>query len=114
MNAFPMPPSGMFSYPIDLSDPFRLVLGLVHPETEPYPLVAIWDGDVVRRLTAKAARDYATWIEAESGEGDALKPVSDALRGLADRIGEVVVNVEMSKAMSAARRARKFDAETVH
>lgn len=95
--AFVMPPEAMLSEQIDLSDPFRMVLGLIHPETEPYPLVAIWNGEQLRRLTAKAAEAYAEWCDRESGEGDVLAPVADALRKLARRIGEIMANVEMAK-----------------
>lgn len=81
---------GMFSEPVDLSD-YRLVLGLQHRPGAGLRVCA-WDGENVRHMSPAAARRLA-----KSLDGEALKPVADALEALADRVGEIEASVAAAR-----------------
>jgi hypothetical protein len=89
---FVMPPVGMISEQIDLV-PYRLVLGLVHPEAAPI-CVAVWNGERWSMLLPEQASQWADELVA-AGQMVALAPVIDALRKLVRRVGEIVTEAIM-------------------
>lgn len=94
--AFVMPPPGMLSEQTDLSDPFGLVLGLIHPEGSPMMVVA-WDGERWRKLLPEQASQWADELTA-AGHGEALAPVIEAIRALVRKVGEIVSAAIMREA----------------
>jgi hypothetical protein len=105
-DAFPMPPEGMFSEQTDLSD-YRMVFGLLHPPSADGVRVVCWDGEVIRHLTAEAARKWAADIE--GSEYAAMhRPVTEALRTLAERAEQINTAALFRRAGRAAHRAMKF------
>jgi hypothetical protein len=84
-KAFVMPPAGMLSEQVNLTD-YGLVLGLIHPEGSPI-LICAWDGRAMTRLLPDAAARWADEIALTPG----LKPVIDAIRGLVKRAGDIAV-----------------------
>jgi hypothetical protein len=93
----------MLSEQINLPD-HRLVLGLMHREGDGIRIFT-WDGQHWRHLTVEAARAYADYLDANP-YAEALKPVSDALRTLADRVSEIGTNAMMRRV--SANAMRKF------
>lgn len=84
---FTLPPEGMLSEQIDL-EPYSLALGLVHPEGSPL-MIAVWDGERMRRLLPEHASAWADELIAE-GQAVPLAPVIEAIRKLVRRVGEIV------------------------
>jgi hypothetical protein len=95
-HEFRMPPPGMLSEQIDLSDPFGLVLGLIHPEGLPM-LVVAWDGENFRRLLPDQASTWADELVA-AGQAVPLAPVIEAIRKQVKRVGEIVSAAIMREA----------------
>lgn len=86
-HEFPMPPAGMLSEQADLQA-YELVLGLVHPEGSPL-MVAVWDGETMRRLLPEQASAWADALVAD-GQAVPLAPVIEAIRMKVRRVGEIV------------------------
>jgi hypothetical protein len=84
---FTMPPPGMLSEQVDL-EAYGLVLGLVHPDDGPL-MVAVWDGERLRRLLPEQASTWADELVA-AGQAVPLAPVIEAIRTLVKRVGEIV------------------------
>lgn len=89
---------GKFSEPVVLAE-HRLVLGLMHMDGAGMR-VCTWDGEVTRHMGAAAARRLAK-VLAEGEEAEPLRPVSDALDRLAERIDAIAARL-------VAERAQKF------
>lgn len=89
---FQMPPAGMLSEQIDL-EAYELVLGLIHPDDSPL-MVAVWDGERMRRLLPEHASTWADELIAE-GQAVPLAPVIEAIRTLVRRVGDIVTDVIM-------------------
>jgi hypothetical protein len=95
MTEFIPPPPGMLTGQIDLPD-HKMSLGLMHREGEGIR-VFIWDGDTWRHLTCDSAVGYADYLDGEAYAA-MLKPVSDALRSLAARAGEIEATAMFTRA----------------
>lgn len=86
--AFRLPPAGMMSEQVDL-EPYRLCLGLVHPEGLPL-MVAVWNGERLTRLLPEQATKWADELVA-AGQAVPLAPVIEALRKLVKRATEIAM-----------------------
>ncbi len=86
-HEFRMPPAGMLSEQTDL-EAYELVLGLVHPDGAPL-MVAVWDGQGLRRLLPEQASAWADELVA-AGQAVPLAPVIAAIREKVKRVGEIV------------------------
>jgi len=95
---FAMPPVGMMSEQVDLSDPFGVVLGLVHPEGSPL-LVVAWDGERFRRMLPEQAADWADQLVA-AGYARELEPVISAIRALVRKVGEIIAASIMRRSLA--------------
>lgn len=90
---------GLFSEPVVL-DSHGLALGLMHRQGAGLR-VCTFDGAHVRHMSQAAARRFARQL-AESDSAAELKPVTEALDRLADRIDEITAHVAAERAKLAA------------
>ena len=96
MTDFPLPPENMLSEQVSLPQ-HRLALGLMHPEGEAHPIVFVWDGELLRRVSHEAALNWANDIET-GPYAEALKPVADGLRGLVGKAEVAATNALFKRA----------------
>lgn len=97
-KAFAPPPAGMLSEQIDL-DAYELTLGLIHPDDSPL-MVAVWDGERLRRLMPEHASAWADELIA-AGQAVPLAPVIEGVRKLVRRVGEIITASIMQTAGNA-------------
>jgi hypothetical protein len=101
---FVLPPKGMLSERVDLLA-HRLVLGLQHRDGEGIRICS-WDGETWRHMTCEAALKLAEHMELQAAPVAAeLRPVSEALRNLVNRVGEIEAQVIVARTRQIVGRS---------